>query len=765
MGNLGKNIALAVAPVLALMVSAQGAPIRSAAALDVSKFSGATLGDKIVACAASLPATGGVCDARNEPSGGTIAGLTIATPNVTIWWPCGTINLTGTIQWYSTLTTLVGEAAQGCGGDGTSISFLSNYVSTTFIWNGASNIPAFRLVGLPYPNFSDFNIRAAAPLATGIQRETSSLTPGGAGQTSTQASFRRITIDGANQMTFGMRWCTGSGSTCGAGLTPAGVGGDVNNDGDYLESVNIFNYTNAAFSIEGTQAVNLLFFGSSINGGWTPGTSPAATATATIGGTCANTKTVTLTFTNSSFGVDSPNTVTYTCGGSETTTTIATGLAAAIVADATMGPSFNLSATSTGPVITFNGQGAINNATVVTPGGTSSATVTFSPVSGQLAGGIGGARGVTTSQGTVKGGDFSFYGALGGHHSIADFDLGGGGSRVSITDCDMEVSNRLLINYSTALVKIQGCRFATDGVNADGNIILNVVNYGAQTLSLIGNKFEGPGPPANPVLYSQSNGNAYAEGNSVEWSTLTKQCPGLFVGSWTTVNNVCYNPSNAVSQFPNNFTGSLSLSGNLSIPAWTTNGARYEQPGAILTDTSSSGTVAAAYSNLVGGDTVAASSATTYTNYYGSYFQAPTAGTNATFTHSYAVGADSIVTPALTASAVNATALTAGGLFSTTFGTPTIASGACGATTNGLLAAGSTNQSGKVEIGSASTTTCTISFSTTLASAPLGCRLTPANAAAAAWGTTVAYVSAVTTGHWVITGSALANANFYYECF
>lgn len=98
------------------------------------------------------------------------------------------------------------------------------------------------------------------------------------------------------------------------------------------------------------------------------------------------------------------------------------------------------------------------------------------------------------------------------------------------------------------------------------------------------------------------------------------------------------------------------------------------------------------------------------------------------------------------------------------YGTPTIASGACGATTNGTLAGGSTNQSGEVIIASATTTTCTISFSTTLAAAPLACVLEPGNAQAA---TELAnsYISAITTAHWVITGTALASTDYYYHCF
>lgn len=105
----------------------------------------------------------------------------------------------------------------------------------------------------------------------------------------------------------------------------------------------------------------------------------------------------------------------------------------------------------------------------------------------------------------------------------------------------------------------------------------------------------------------------------------------------------------------------------------------------------------------------------------------------------------------------------AGQLVSTA-GLPTIASGACGATTNGAVVAGSTNQSGNITIGSASTTTCTIAWSATLPVAPNACVFFPANAAAAATGTTVAFVTPPTTAHVVLNGSALANANYSYVC-
>src|ERR1019366_5324021 len=56
-------------------------------------------------------------------------------------------------------------------------------------------------------------------------------------------------------------------------------------------------------------------------------------------------------------------------------------------------------------------------------------------------------------------------------------------------------------------------------------------------------------------------------------------------------------------------TTSFGLSGNISAPAWTTAGIRYKNVTATMTDTSSSGTVAAARTDNFGGNTIAASAA------------------------------------------------------------------------------------------------------------------------------------------------------------
>ena len=111
------------------------------------------------------------------------------------------------------------------------------------------------------------------------------------------------------------------------------------------------------------------------------------------------------------------------------------------------------------------------------------------------------------------------------------------------------------------------------------------------------------------------------------------------------------------------------------------------------------------------------------------------------------------------------TTLNSSDQISSTAGMPSIASGNCGTTTNGAVVTGSTNQSGSITIGSATTTTCQVDFSKTLGATPRAVIIFPANATAAATGTTVAYVSALTTAHFIITGSALASANYYYYVF
>jgi hypothetical protein len=102
---------------------------------------------------------------------------------------------------------------------------------------------------------------------------------------------------------------------------------------------------------------------------------------------------------------------------------------------------------------------------------------------------------------------------------------------------------------------------------------------------------------------------------------------------------------NAANVFTNNQTisgGSLTFSGNISGSGlYSTSGIRHKGIAATFLDTTSSGTVATAYTNVFGGNTLTATSATTITNYFSGYFNDPTASTNITLTNKWALGADS----------------------------------------------------------------------------------------------------------------------------
>lgn len=96
-------------------------------------------------------------------------------------------------------------------------------------------------------------------------------------------------------------------------------------------------------------------------------------------------------------------------------------------------------------------------------------------------------------------------------------------------------------------------------------------------------------------------------------------------------------------------------------------------------------------------------------------------------------------------------------------GTPTVASNACGSTSQGAITAGSTDWQGKITAGTTSVTACAVTFANTRSYTPT-CNLTPANATAAAVNTVQAYVSATSTTGFTITGLALDGAAFFYLC-
>lgn len=158
---------------------------------------------------------------------------------------------------------------------------------------------------------------------------------------------------------------------------------------------------------------------------------------------------------------------------------------------------------------------------------------------------------------------------------------------------------------------------------------------------------------------------------------------------------------------------SLTLTGNISSAAWTTSGIRIKGVAATFTDTTSSGTVATAYTNSFGGNTIAASSSTTFTNYFSSYFADPTAGSNVTLTNKWAIGGDSLkvgTSNPLTVSTAGVLSATSPVFVTPTLGVATATSytgPTVGVTTNSDAAAGQVGEYISSTIAQASAVTLT----------------------------------------------------------
>jgi hypothetical protein len=83
---------------------------------------------------------------------------------------------------------------------------------------------------------------------------------------------------------------------------------------------------------------------------------------------------------------------------------------------------------------------------------------------------------------------------------------------------------------------------------------------------------------------------------------------------------------------------SLTVSGNQSAASWGLSGLKIIGGGSTLTDTSAAGTVASGATDVLGGNTIAATNARTLTDYFSLYAKAPVAGTNVTITNKWSLG-------------------------------------------------------------------------------------------------------------------------------
>ena len=155
----------------------------------------------------------------------------------------------------------------------------------------------------------------------------------------------------------------------------------------------------------------------------------------------------------------------------------------------------------------------------------------------------------------------------------------------------------------------------------------------------------------------------------------------------------------------NNSTKQFTATGNgsfggaaISAAAWTTNGIGIKQLATTYTDTTSSGSVNTVYMNYFAPQTIAASSTTSYSSLYGTYFSAPLTGTNASSSNIYALGAASISAGGGNFSVSASGNVNVFGTFSAYSGI-TVSGGAVSFSTTSAITIGATTGTGLITVG------------------------------------------------------------------
>ena len=217
-------------------------------------------------------------------------------------------------------------------------------------------------------------------------------------------------------------------------------------------------------------------------------------------------------------------------------------------------------------------------------------------------------------------------------------------------------------------------------VIGNANTTYYTINAGSEWEVGIGTySATGPTLARNTVLES-SNANAL-----VNFSAGTKD---VFV-TYPSDKSVNYDEANNLT-----VTGRTTLAApNTSAAAWTTAGINLVQNAATFTDTTSSGTVTNVYMNNFGAQTLAASSAVTASNLYGTFFTAPVAGANVTATNTFALGADTLrVLGTINGAGIS---LNGGVIFNTAASNISIGT----SQTTGILTLGNTAGTGTITLG------------------------------------------------------------------
>lgn len=235
------------------------------------------------------------------------------------------------------------------------------------------------------------------------------------------------------------------------------------------------------------------------------------------------------------------------------------------------------------------------------------------------------------------------------------------------------------------------------------------LTYNPSTNTISATTFSGNATSATTATTATTATNvniASADGNAGDTAAYIVMTPLNATGSQAlhTDGTLVYNAvTNALS------VGGLIRTGAISSAAWTTAGLSFRNVANILTDTSSTGTVAANYANIFGAPSLASSNVITITDAVNLYVAAPVASTNTTITNASAILTNGVIkstlatgtAPFVVASTTNVANLNASSLNGATFAAP----GAIGSSTASTGAFTTLGSSGLTTANSLSVTT------------------------------------------------------------
>lgn len=188
-------------------------------------------------------AWGALGDNSHDDTVAVQSAITAAGSGDAVCIPKGKYKITSTL----TASNVSALRFAGTGSDPTGVN------GTAFLWAGNNSTPMFKLDDVGNSVFQGFAIvsSSTAPLAVGIQ----SVNGAGVSVTPTHDRFVDIFMNGSNStgLDKGFQFSTGAG-------------GDANNSDMVFDSVQIANYTTAAWSFESTQSIGHQFFGCSFQG-------------------------------------------------------------------------------------------------------------------------------------------------------------------------------------------------------------------------------------------------------------------------------------------------------------------------------------------------------------------------------------------------------------------------------------------------------------------------------------------------------------------